>query len=53
MTTEQYEKCPKCGTEDLEFRAWVDKYQNFSEWDENSDGAYCSKCEDIVYPEPL
>mgnify|MGYP003141378405 FL=1 len=53
MTRKQYEKCPDCGTEDLEFRAWVDKYQNFSEWDENDKEAWCTKCEEFVSPEPL
>ena len=53
MTTEQYEKCPNCGTEDLEFKAWVDKFHNCSELDETFDGAFCTKCEEIVHPEPL
>ena len=53
MSNEEFHKCPECKTENLEFRAWVDKYQNFSEWDEASREAWCPKCEEIVYPRTM
>ena len=46
------EKCIDCGNEELQFRAWVDRNNNFIEYDPNYDSeAWCTKCEEHVFTE--
>ena len=48
------EKCPECGSDDLEFKAWVDNEEKFVEHvDESENSAWCRKCQDHVVTEPI
>ena len=55
MAETSYETCSECGSEDLEFKAWVDKHQKFVDHVDDGVGnnAWCRKCEDHVTTNPI
>ena len=49
------ETCPECGSDDLEFKAWVDKNKEFVEFVDDGvrPTAYCRPCGEIRTIDPL